>query len=192
MLQLGVQCTARLQMTQSELQRYLDESIRNYSIGPLYVPRRFTALPESGSVSSDLEFRAYGMPREREPALKEILTHPAIAIVADPGAGGLAHLLSPPDPAMVAPPSALFGGWALGLGLPHGFRRCLRLRITPQPQIHVFRHHHISHHHKVIPLAHFLQNLYQQVAPARRSQQCPPLKATSGDEVQMTGTVVPT
>ena len=74
-------------MTQSELQRYLDESIRNYSIGPLYVPRRFTALPESGSVSSDLEFRAYGMLREREPALKEILTHPAIAIVADPGAG---------------------------------------------------------------------------------------------------------
>ena len=40
--------------------------------------------------------------------------------------GGLAHLLSPHDPAMVAPPSALFGGWALGLGLPHWFRRCLR------------------------------------------------------------------
>jgi hypothetical protein len=65
-------------MTQAELQRYFDESIRSYSIGPLYVPRRFTALPESGSVSSDLEFRAYGMLREREPALKEILTHPAI------------------------------------------------------------------------------------------------------------------
>ena len=66
-------------MTQSELQRYLDESIRNYSIGSLYVPRRFTALPESGSVSSDLDFRSYGMLREREPMLEELLTHPAIA-----------------------------------------------------------------------------------------------------------------
>ena len=32
---------------------------------------------------------------------------------------------------MVAPPSALFGGWALGLGFPHWCRRGLRFRITP-------------------------------------------------------------
>jgi len=74
-------------MTQTELQRYLDELVYSYTLGPLYVSRRFAALPESGTVSSDLEFRTYGMLREREPALKEILTHPAIAIVADPGAG---------------------------------------------------------------------------------------------------------
>src|SRR4051812_12922591 len=74
-------------MTQAELQRYCDELAHNYSLGPLYVPRRFTALPESGSVSSELDFSTYGMLREREPSLKEILTHPTIAIVADPGAG---------------------------------------------------------------------------------------------------------
>lgn len=38
-------------------------------------------------MSSDLEFRSHGMLREREPKLEERLTHPAIAIVADPGGG---------------------------------------------------------------------------------------------------------
>lgn len=74
-------------MTRDELQHYRDQLLRDYPLDPLYVPRRFTALPESGSIASDLEFRTFGMLREREPALKEILTHPAIAIVADPGGG---------------------------------------------------------------------------------------------------------
>jgi hypothetical protein len=74
-------------MTRAELQQYREQLLRDYPLDPLYVPRRFTALAESGSVSSDLEFRSYGMLREREPALKEVLTHPAIAIVADPGGG---------------------------------------------------------------------------------------------------------
>ena len=38
-------------------------------------------------MSTDLDFRSYGMLREREPTLSEILTHPMIAVVADPGAG---------------------------------------------------------------------------------------------------------
>ena len=74
-------------MTAEELQQYRDQLLRDHPLGPLYVPRRFTALPESGNVSSDLEFRTYGMLREREPTLSEVLTHPSIAIVADPGAG---------------------------------------------------------------------------------------------------------
>lgn len=74
-------------MTQAELQQYLDQLLRDHPLDPIYIPRRFTALPESGSVSSDLEFRSYGMLREREPTLDELLTHPAIAIVADPGGG---------------------------------------------------------------------------------------------------------
>lgn len=74
-------------MTQAELQQYLDQLLRDHPLDALYVPRRFTALPESGSVSSDLDFRSYGMLREREPKLDELLTHPAIAIVADPGGG---------------------------------------------------------------------------------------------------------
>src|SRR5579864_2370422 len=48
-----------------------------------------------------------------------------------PSSRGAGPLLSSHEPTMVAPPSALFGGWALGLGLPHGFRRCFRFRITP-------------------------------------------------------------
>lgn len=74
-------------MTRAELQQYRDQLLRDYLLDPLYVARRFTVLPESGSVSTDLDFRSYGMLREREPTLKEILTHPTIAVVADPGVG---------------------------------------------------------------------------------------------------------
>ena len=73
------------QMTQADLHQYLDQLLHDNPVDALYVPRRFIALPESGSVSSDLDFRSYGMLREREPKLEELLTHPAIAIVADPG-----------------------------------------------------------------------------------------------------------
>jgi len=74
-------------MTRQELQQYFVQLTLQYPLDPLYVPRRFTALPESGSVANDLRYRAYGMLREREPALEELLTHPAIAIIADPGGG---------------------------------------------------------------------------------------------------------
>jgi hypothetical protein len=74
-------------MTRAELQEYFEQLPQRYPLDPLYVPRRFTALPESGSVSDDLQYRGYGMLREREPKLEELLTHPAIAIVADPGGG---------------------------------------------------------------------------------------------------------
>jgi len=78
---------AQRPMTRDELQQYRDELSRDFLPDPLYVARRFTALSESGSVSTDLDFRSYGMLREREPTLSEILTHPMIAVVADPGAG---------------------------------------------------------------------------------------------------------
>ena len=74
-------------MTQADLQQYLDQLLRDNPVDALYVPRRFTALPESGRVSSHLDFRSYGMLREREPKLEERLTHPAMAIVAEPGGG---------------------------------------------------------------------------------------------------------
>jgi hypothetical protein len=91
-------------MTAEELQQYRDQLLRDQALSPLYVPRRFTALPESGNLSSDLEFRTYGMLRDREPTLEEVLTHPSIAIVADPGAGksvvgraAVEHLLTHSD-----------------------------------------------------------------------------------------------
>lgn len=74
-------------MTQQELQQYVDRLAQHATEDALYVSRRFTALPESGSVSTELEYRHLGMLRDREPDLKEILTHPRIAIVADPGGG---------------------------------------------------------------------------------------------------------
>lgn len=74
-------------MTQEELEQYFEEIKQKYPLDPLYVPRRFTNLPESGSVSDDLQYRAHRMLREREPKLEELLTHRAIAIVADPGGG---------------------------------------------------------------------------------------------------------
>lgn len=74
-------------MTSAELREYLDRLLRDHPLDDRYIPRRFTALPESGSVSSDLDVRSYGLLREREPKLEELLTHPAIAIVADPGGG---------------------------------------------------------------------------------------------------------
>jgi hypothetical protein len=74
-------------MTSAELREYLDRLVHDHPLDDRYIPRRFTALAESGSVSSDLDVKSYGFLREREPQLKELLTHPAIAIVADPGGG---------------------------------------------------------------------------------------------------------
>jgi hypothetical protein len=65
-------------MTAEELRQHRVEPLRDRALGPLYIPRRFTVLPESGNLSSDLEFRAYGMLLEREPTLKEVLTHPQV------------------------------------------------------------------------------------------------------------------
>lgn len=68
-------------------QRYFELLARQHPLDPLYVPRRFTAVPESGSISDDLQYRAHGILGEREPLLEELLTRRAIAIVADPGGG---------------------------------------------------------------------------------------------------------
>jgi hypothetical protein len=74
-------------MTQGELQHYLEHLATAYPLDNIYIPRRFTALPESGSLSDDVGYRSYRFLRESEPALEEILTHPRIAIVADPCGG---------------------------------------------------------------------------------------------------------
>jgi len=74
-------------MTHAELQQYFEGLAQQYPLDPLYVPRRFTALPESGSVSDDLQYKALGMLREREPKLDELLNNRVVAIVADPGGG---------------------------------------------------------------------------------------------------------
>jgi hypothetical protein len=87
---------AHVQMTADELQQYRDQLLRDHALGPLYVPRRFTALPESGNLSSDLEFRAYGMLREREPTLEVVLTHPSIAIVGDRPTGNVSRSIPMP------------------------------------------------------------------------------------------------
>jgi hypothetical protein len=74
-------------VTHAELRQYLHGLTEHYPLDELYVPRRFTALAETGSLSDDLQVRSLGILRDREPILEEILTHPAISIVSDPGGG---------------------------------------------------------------------------------------------------------
>jgi hypothetical protein len=74
-------------VTDAELRQYFRLLAEHYPLDELYVPRRFTTLAENGSLSDDLQLRSLGILRDREPLLEELLTHPTIAIVADPGGG---------------------------------------------------------------------------------------------------------
>ncbi len=51
-----------------------------------YIPRRFTAASETGEVPLE-DFRFRGLLRRREPKLAEILKHPRLLILAEPGGG---------------------------------------------------------------------------------------------------------
>jgi hypothetical protein len=51
-----------------------------------YIPRRFTTASQNGEVPLE-EFRFRGLFREREPELAEILTHPQLLVLAEPGGG---------------------------------------------------------------------------------------------------------
>jgi hypothetical protein len=51
-----------------------------------YIPRRFTTASPNGEVPLE-EFRFRGLFREREPELAEILNHPRLLVLAEPGGG---------------------------------------------------------------------------------------------------------
>jgi hypothetical protein len=72
-------------MTSEELQAYQKKLSLNLTLDR-HVERRFTAL-EDGDVPADMDLRFRGMLRDREPALSDILKHPRILILAEPGGG---------------------------------------------------------------------------------------------------------
>src|ERR1017187_7107779 len=51
-----------------------------------YVPRRFTTASETGEVPLE-EYQFRGVFRERSPDLMELLQHPRLLILAEPGGG---------------------------------------------------------------------------------------------------------
>ncbi len=73
-------------MTQEELKVYLDRlAAENASIE--YIDRHFTAAKNEGVVNLDFDLRLSGILRDREPTLTDILKHPRVVILGEPGAG---------------------------------------------------------------------------------------------------------
>jgi hypothetical protein len=72
-------------MTGIELERYLRELEATLPLEK-YIQRRFTTAPEEGEVPLE-DYGLRGVFREREPELQELLSHPEILILAEPGAG---------------------------------------------------------------------------------------------------------
>ncbi len=56
-------------------------------------------------------------------------------------------------------------------------------------QVKVLRHDHITHHDEVIPTANLLEDLQEQVAPARSTKKRARVITAAGDEMQMSGLV---
>ena len=73
-------------MTKQELTRYLETLKRQISLDR-YVERRFTAADAGGGLPADFDYRFLGSLREREPRLAELLTHPRVMVLAEPGGG---------------------------------------------------------------------------------------------------------
>src|SRR6266849_1419875 len=73
-------------MASQELVDYR-ESLRAETALELYIPRRFTAAKIEGGADPDLGYEWRGVLREGEPGLDEILKHPRVVILGEPGAG---------------------------------------------------------------------------------------------------------
>ena len=73
-------------MASPELQQYLD-LLKTESSAGLYVSRRFSAATNEGGAEPDLGIQFRGVLRDREPALAELLKHPRVVILGEPGAG---------------------------------------------------------------------------------------------------------
>jgi hypothetical protein len=73
-------------MTSEELNVYREHMHAETGLW-MYVPRRFTAATIEGGTDPDLGFQWRGVLREGEPKLEEILKHPRLVILGEPGAG---------------------------------------------------------------------------------------------------------
>lgn len=68
-----------------ELDRYLRAIEAKFSLSK-YIPRRFSAVASGGDVPLE-DYGLRGVFRDREPDLQELLKHPRVLILAEPGAG---------------------------------------------------------------------------------------------------------
>jgi len=73
-------------MSPGELNDYR-EHLRAETALDFYLPRRFSAATIEGGADPDLGFQWRGVFREREPKLEEILKHPRLVVLGEPGAG---------------------------------------------------------------------------------------------------------
>src|ERR1700682_129820 len=73
-------------MTEQEVNEYLAQVTRGMQLDR-YVPRRFAAAEANGNLPADFDYRFRGMLRDREPQLSEVVTHPRLLILAEPGGG---------------------------------------------------------------------------------------------------------
>lgn len=73
-------------MTKQEVNEYFEGLKNRISLGR-YVERRFTAADAGGGLPADFDYRFHGSFRDREPRLAELLTHPRVMVLAEPGGG---------------------------------------------------------------------------------------------------------
>src|SRR6266852_1154814 len=76
----------RQPMTKQEINDYV-EGLKNRISLDRYVERRFTAADASGGLPADFDYRFHGSFRNLEPRLAELLTHPRVMVLAEPGGG---------------------------------------------------------------------------------------------------------
>jgi hypothetical protein len=73
-------------MTREALQVYIDELFSRLTVDR-YVERRFTTVDQTGGIPVDMDLHFRGMMRDREPKLADVLKHPSVVILAEPGGG---------------------------------------------------------------------------------------------------------
>ena len=72
-------------MESKELQKYIQSACERAPLDR-YIPRKFTTASETGEVPLE-EYRFRGVFREREPEITELILHPRLLILAEPGGG---------------------------------------------------------------------------------------------------------
>jgi hypothetical protein len=73
-------------MTSPDLQQYRDRLKKEHH-AKLYVSRRFSATTNEGGTEPELGLQLRGVLRDGEPDLGELLKHPRLVILGEPGAG---------------------------------------------------------------------------------------------------------
>jgi hypothetical protein len=73
-------------MNSKDLDHYLEVLAAQSHVEP-YITRRFSAVTNEGGTEQELGYGFRGVSREKEPELEELLKHPRLVILGEPGAG---------------------------------------------------------------------------------------------------------